>query len=541
NTQNRRPRGALWARTPLDFTSTPSPPRPRGAPSPGSPPRTAGGAGPGLGAPQIPPSPDSQLVPTAVGRGAAPGGPPGALSSQRTPIPPKPLPRPRSSFSFCVRGLLPKPGCKTPKDPKTENHGPPARGVGQVRGAGDRGDPRAGNYGVPGGGRPGVPGREGAARGSPGGRAACRGQAEFPGIAGSRGGRLRGHGDRQHARRDTGSRGDRGDTGVAADPRGTRGARAAGPGGGARPQGGAGVAGGQRGRARPEECGRPGSPGPAAAPVLPARGRAGWVGVGTLQVRAGAAARRGPRSPPSSPRPRSRSNSCFVSLSPHFSRDSGRKWVSHPRAAQAKRGSEGGGPPPAQRPQPGQGDVPEPPVSLVGDGRAGLARLGPSPGSRSSEGSWGGPGGPRPRPPSGGSRAPPLLCSLPFSFSFLPFGLDVPGPVAEQVETVLIETTAENIIQAGSNLLIVQSPGAGQPAVLQQLQVVQPKQEPQVVQIPQQALRVVQAASATLPTVPQKPSQNFQIQAAEPTPTQVRPPWDPLHGVPCGFCPGFGR
>ncbi|NXY18044.1 SP2 factor, partial [Atrichornis clamosus] len=93
--------------------------------------------------------------------------------------------------------------------------------------------------------------------------------------------------------------------------------------------------------------------------------------------------------------------------------------------------------------------------------------------------------------------------------------------VAEQVETVLIETTAENIIQAGNNLLIVQSPGSGQPAVVQQVQVVQPKQESQVVQIPQQALRVVQAASATLPTVPQKSSQNFQIQAADPTPTQV--------------------
>ncbi|KFP34002.1 Transcription factor Sp2, partial [Colius striatus] len=93
--------------------------------------------------------------------------------------------------------------------------------------------------------------------------------------------------------------------------------------------------------------------------------------------------------------------------------------------------------------------------------------------------------------------------------------------VAEQVETVLIETMAENIIQAGNNLLIVQSPGSGQPAVVQQVQVVQPKQEPQVVQIPQQALRVVQAASATLPTVPQKPSQNFQIQTTEPTPTQV--------------------
>ncbi|XP_049635181.1 transcription factor Sp2 isoform X2 [Suncus etruscus] len=97
-----------------------------------------------------------------------------------------------------------------------------------------------------------------------------------------------------------------------------------------------------------------------------------------------------------------------------------------------------------------------------------------------------------------------------------------PVAMAEQVETVLIETTADNIIQAGNNLLIVQSPGGGQPAVVQQVQVVPPKAEQQqVVQIPQQALRVVQAASATLPTVPQKPSQNFQIQAAESTPTQV--------------------
>ncbi|XP_048222803.1 transcription factor Sp2 [Perognathus longimembris pacificus] len=97
-----------------------------------------------------------------------------------------------------------------------------------------------------------------------------------------------------------------------------------------------------------------------------------------------------------------------------------------------------------------------------------------------------------------------------------------PVAVAEQVETVLIETTADNIIQAGNNLLIVQSPGGGQPAVVQQVQVVPPKAEQQqVVQIPQQALRVVQAASATLPTVPQKPSQNFQIQTTEPTPTQV--------------------
>ncbi|XP_056672814.1 transcription factor Sp2 isoform X1 [Monodelphis domestica] len=94
--------------------------------------------------------------------------------------------------------------------------------------------------------------------------------------------------------------------------------------------------------------------------------------------------------------------------------------------------------------------------------------------------------------------------------------------VAEQVETVLIETTADNIIQAGNNLLIVQSPGGGQPAMVQQVQVVPPKAEQQqVVQIPQQALRVVQAASATLPTVPQKPSQDFQIQTPEPTPTQI--------------------
>lgn len=113
-----------------------------------------------------------------------------------------------------------------------------------------------------------------------------------------------------------------------------------------------------------------------------------------------------------------------------------------------------------------------------------------------------------------------------------------PVAVAEQVETVLIETTADNIIQAGSNLLIVQSPSGGQPAVVQQVQVVPPKAEQQVVQIPQQALRVVQAASATLPTVPQKPSQNFQIQTAESTPTQVPHAFRtclPLLWVPLGL------
>ncbi|KAG9474022.1 transcription factor Sp2 isoform X3 [Eleutherodactylus coqui] len=93
----------------------------------------------------------------------------------------------------------------------------------------------------------------------------------------------------------------------------------------------------------------------------------------------------------------------------------------------------------------------------------------------------------------------------------------MPGsPTQEQVETVLIETTADNILQAGNNLLIVQSPNAGQHAVLQ---LVQPKAETQLVQIPQQALRVVQAASATLPTVPQKPVQS--VQSTESLPTQI--------------------
>ncbi|XP_041433811.1 sp2 transcription factor S homeolog isoform X4 [Xenopus laevis] len=95
-----------------------------------------------------------------------------------------------------------------------------------------------------------------------------------------------------------------------------------------------------------------------------------------------------------------------------------------------------------------------------------------------------------------------------------PTSVAVPGsPTQDQVETVVIETTAENILQAGNNLLIVQSPGTGQHAVLQ---VMQPKTETQLVQIPQQALRVVQAASATLPTVPQKP-----VQSPECTPTQL--------------------
>lgn len=76
-------------------------------------------------------------------------------------------------------------------------------------------------------------------------------------------------------------------------------------------------------------------------------------------------------------------------------------------------------------------------------------------------------------------------------------------------------------LQAGNNLLIVQSPG--QPAVVQQVQLVQSKPESQVVQIPQQALKVVQAASATLPPVPQRQTapSSLQVTQADPAPTQV--------------------
>uniref|UniRef100_H3CLC1 Transcription factor Sp2 n=1 Tax=Tetraodon nigroviridis TaxID=99883 RepID=H3CLC1_TETNG len=92
--------------------------------------------------------------------------------------------------------------------------------------------------------------------------------------------------------------------------------------------------------------------------------------------------------------------------------------------------------------------------------------------------------------------------------------------VAGPMETIVIEA-GDNIIQAGNNLLIVQSPG--QPAVVQQVQVVQPKPDSQVVQIPQQALKVVQAASATLPPVPQKQAlpQSLQVAQTEPSPTQI--------------------
>uniref|UniRef100_A0A667ZP69 Transcription factor Sp2 n=1 Tax=Myripristis murdjan TaxID=586833 RepID=A0A667ZP69_9TELE len=93
------------------------------------------------------------------------------------------------------------------------------------------------------------------------------------------------------------------------------------------------------------------------------------------------------------------------------------------------------------------------------------------------------------------------------------------SPPPEQMETILIEA-ADNIIQAGNNLLIVQSPG--QPAVVQQVQLVQSKQDSQVVQIPQQALKVVQAASATLPPVPQRQTAPTSLQVTpDTTQTQI--------------------
>uniref|UniRef100_A0A3B3UB91 Transcription factor Sp2 n=1 Tax=Poecilia latipinna TaxID=48699 RepID=A0A3B3UB91_9TELE len=84
------------------------------------------------------------------------------------------------------------------------------------------------------------------------------------------------------------------------------------------------------------------------------------------------------------------------------------------------------------------------------------------------------------------------------------------SPPPEQMETILIEA-GDNIIQAGNNLLIVQSPG--QPPMVQQVQVVQPKTESQLIQIPQQALKVVKAASASLPPVPQK-QPSFRVSTA---------------------------
>ncbi|XP_041838683.1 transcription factor Sp2 isoform X3 [Melanotaenia boesemani] len=94
------------------------------------------------------------------------------------------------------------------------------------------------------------------------------------------------------------------------------------------------------------------------------------------------------------------------------------------------------------------------------------------------------------------------------------------SPPPEQMETIVIEA-GDNIIQAGNNLLIVQSPG--QPAMVQQVQLVQPKPDTHLVQIPQQALKVVQAASATLPPVPQRQSvsSGLQVSSTDQSPTQI--------------------
>lgn len=67
----------------------------------------------------------------------------------------------------------------------------------------------------------------------------------------------------------------------------------------------------------------------------------------------------------------------------------------------------------------------------------------------------------------------------------------------------------------------MQSPGGSQPAVVQQVQLVQQKSDQQVVQIPPQALKVVQAASATLPPVPQRQTVTPSVQVSPPEHTQV--------------------
>ncbi|XP_055512891.1 transcription factor Sp2 isoform X1 [Leucoraja erinacea] len=89
-----------------------------------------------------------------------------------------------------------------------------------------------------------------------------------------------------------------------------------------------------------------------------------------------------------------------------------------------------------------------------------------------------------------------------------------PPPVMAETVT-LVEATSGSVLQPGTNMVLLQSPGSN---VLQQVQVVQQRQEQAVQNIPQQAIRVVQAASMsghTLPTVPQKSQQTFQIQSSE--------------------------
>ncbi|XP_041029447.1 transcription factor Sp2 [Carcharodon carcharias] len=95
------------------------------------------------------------------------------------------------------------------------------------------------------------------------------------------------------------------------------------------------------------------------------------------------------------------------------------------------------------------------------------------------------------------------------------------NPAAVTETVTLVEASSGNVIQPGTNVLLVQSPGSN---VMQQVQVVQQKQEQEVQTIPQQAIRVVQAASMSghnLPTVPQKSPQNLQVQTSEHNSTPV--------------------
>ncbi|XP_067869755.1 transcription factor Sp2 isoform X2 [Heterodontus francisci] len=95
------------------------------------------------------------------------------------------------------------------------------------------------------------------------------------------------------------------------------------------------------------------------------------------------------------------------------------------------------------------------------------------------------------------------------------------NPAAVTETVTLVEASSGNVIQPGTNVLLVQSPGSN---VLQQVQVVQQKQEQPVQSIPQQAIRVVQAASMSghnLPTVPQKSPQSLQVQTSEHNSTPV--------------------
>lgn len=114
------------------------------------------------------------------------------------------------------------------------------------------------------------------------------------------------------------------------------------------PGGQAGVA-GRRGRARPEECGRPGSPGTAAAPSAPARGRGAGCGK-AAGVRLGnrPPPHHAPAAAPTAPPARR------VYFFPQFSLGLGQKMGLCTQTRSQSRAPGDVGPPPAQHPQPGQ-------------------------------------------------------------------------------------------------------------------------------------------------------------------------------------------